>query len=279
MPCTCKEERGVVRADATRYPQSGDCAVAMKKGRADVQSKEPIFNVPPAVVAVVGLIVGVYVARVLLPPAWDNWLVGALAFIPARETGHALDLPGGFVTAVTSFVTHMLVHGDINHLMFNGAWMLVFGGAIAQRVGSVRFLAFSLFCGILGVLCFWALNYGRMVPVVGASGAIAGLMGGTFRFLFSALDNGGFARLRAAPRSVPLMPLSVALRDRRVIAASGIWILLNVLAILGIGTTAATGGIAWEAHVGGYLAGLIGFGLFDIPKRPKLEIARGPTLH
>lgn len=246
-----------------------------------MQRNEPIFNVPSAVVAVVGMMAAVHLARVLLPADWDNWLVGLLAFIPKRESDFAPMLPGGYVTAVTSFVTHMLVHGDINHLLFNGAWMLAFGGAIALRVGNARFLAFALFCGVLGVLFFWVLNFNRLIPVVGASGAIAGLMGGTFRFLFSAMDNGGFARLRAAPRSVPLMPLVVALRDRRVIAASAVWILLNLLAILGIGTGAGSGGIAWEAHVGGYVAGLLGFGLFDVAQRgrPKLEIVRGPTLH
>jgi len=248
--------------------------------RAIVQQKrEPIFNVPTSVAAVLGIMVAVHAGRALLPDAWDNWLVGALAFIPLRETSLAPVLPGGIVTAVTSFVTHMLVHGDIAHLMFNGAWLLAFGGAIAQRVGNARFLAFALYCGLAGVLCFWLLNVGAQTPVVGASGAIAGLMGGTLRFLFNALDNGGLWRLRTAPRSVPLMPLAQALRDRRILAASAVWILLNVLAVWGIGTPSRAGGIAWEAHVGGYLAGLLGFGLFDNPQRPRLEIVRGPTLH
>jgi membrane associated rhomboid family serine protease len=201
-----------------------------------VQSKEPIFNVPASVVAVVGLIVAVHLVRAALPDALDNWLVGALAFIPARETGLANDLPGGLLTAFTSFLTHMLVHGDITHLMFNSAWMLAFGGAIAQRVAGPRFLAFALFCGVCGVACFWALNYDRLVPVVGASGAIAGLMGGTFRYLFSAMDQGGVWRLGTVPWTVPVMPLAVALRDKRIIAATAIWIGLNVLAILGVGT-------------------------------------------
>lgn len=244
-----------------------------------MQQREPIFNVPTSVVALLGVIAAVHAVRAVLPEATDNWLIGALAFIPARETGLAGDLPGGWLTTVTSLVTHMLVHGDVTHLAFNGAWLLAFGGAIAQRVGDLRFLAFALFCGVAGVLLFWALNYDRIVPVVGASGAIAGLMGGTFRFLFSAMDGGGIWRLRAAPRSVPLMPLPVALRDRRVLGASAVWILLNLLAIVGIGTVSPAGTIAWEAHVGGFLAGLLGFGLFDIPKRPKLEIVRGPTLH
>lgn len=228
-----------------------------------VKAREPIFNVPGSVLAVLGMFAAVHLGRLLLAPEDDAWLVYALAFIPARYQGLAPELPGGDTAAVTSFVTYMLVHANLVHLTFNSAWFLAFGGAIAQRVGALHFLAFAIVTGIAGALTFLVAHPALDVPVVGASGAVAGLMGGTMRFLFSAVDDGGFRRLRAAPQAVPLMSLAETLRDPRIQLVSAILVVLNVLAIFGFGGAYAPGGIAWEAHLGGYFAGLFTFGLFD----------------
>jgi membrane associated rhomboid family serine protease len=233
--------------------------------RKSVRANEPIFNVPGAVIGVIALLAAVHAARSFLAPYDDAWLVYALAIVPARYTEGGGEWPGGTTAEYTSFVTHMLVHGDLFHLAINSAWLLAFGGAIAERVGSLRFLAFSLFTGVAGAITFILINPGLEAPVIGASGAVAGLMGGTMRFMFSAMDDGGFHQLREAPRTVRLMPLGEALADRRVLAVSALFILLNVLAIFGFGGAQSPGGIAWEAHLGGYIAGLLAFGLFDAP--------------
>jgi membrane associated rhomboid family serine protease len=232
--------------------------------------REPIFNVPGPVLWVLAALGAVHGGRAFLGPETDAWLVYALGFIPARYAEAGAELPGGEVAKVTSLVTHMLVHGDLVHLAFNSAWLLAFGGAVCQRVGGLRFIAFSVLTGVGGALTFLAVNPDLAAPVVGASGAVAGLMGGTLRFLFAALDGGGLRALREAPRAVPLMPLGAALRDRRILIASAMLVLFNVLALVGLGSDLAPGGIAWEAHLGGYLAGLITFGLFD------LASTRGP---
>ena len=227
-------------------------------------NEEPIFNVPTVIVAIVSILVGIHLIRGLLPIDMGDWFLLAMAFIPARFDGLAEQLPGGQVATFTSFITHMLIHGDMTHLIFNSAWMLAFGGAIALRVGTVRMLLFTLCCGIAGALTFLIFNFGLLAPVIGASGAISGLMGGTMRFLFVAMDNGGFHMLRIAPQNIPLMPLRSALTDRRILVMTGIWIAINLLAIFGIGSPGASGGVAWEAHVGGYIFGLLAFGWFDV---------------
>jgi membrane associated rhomboid family serine protease len=89
-------------------------------------------------------------------------------------------------------------------------------------------------------------------------------MGGVMRFFFSAIDRGGLRQLNQAPRSVPLMPLSAALRDRRMLVVTASFIVMNIAAMVGFGDLNSSGAIAWEAHVGGYVAGLLLFGLFDI---------------
>ena len=226
-------------------------------------ANEPIFNVHKVVVGVLALLVAVHVARSFLSPEEDLWYVIAGAFIPARYGPAASELPGGEAALYLSPITHMLLHGDWLHLALNSAWLLAFGGAIAERTGTLRFLAFFILCGLGGALAFDLANPDLMQPMIGASGAISGLMGGTLRFLFPAMDSGGFRRLRDAPRTIPLMTLSATLRDRRVLITSAILVVLNLLTIIGFGSAQYSGGIAWEAHLGGYVIGIFTYGLFD----------------
>lgn len=240
-----------------------------------------MFNVPAVVVWLLVALAAIHLGRQLIPEDTDTWLVIAGAFVPSRYTGDADALPGGSLALVTSPLTHMLLHGNATHVMFNALWLLAFGGAIAMRTGAARFLAFTLVTGLIATAVFFAFNVGARVPMIGASGAVAGLMGGTMRFIFSAMDQGGIARLRLAPRSVPLMSLGQALTDRRVLIATAFLIVLNLLASGGWGVPGDEGGagIAWEAHLGGYFAGLLTFGLFDRPepRRPKLRVIE--TIH
>jgi len=230
-----------------------------------VNRHEPMFNLQGAVIAVLGLMVAVQIVRMVLPEAWDTWLTLALAFIPARYSGYAPLLPGGEIASVTSFLTHTLVHGDWVHLGFNAAWLVAFGGAVANRTGTVRFLLLFAFCAVIGAATFLLFNPGVLAPMVGASGAISGLMGATMRFLFTAVDGKGLAALREDPRSAPLMPLSAALVDKRVVLVTAVFLLANILAVFGLGSVGVSG-IAWEAHIGGYFAGLLAFGFFDAPQ-------------
>ncbi|MEQ1577146.1 MAG: rhomboid family intramembrane serine protease [Hyphomicrobium sp.] len=229
-----------------------------------MRSREPVFNVPGAVTAILAALIVVHLGRQVISPESDNWFVALMAFIPWRYDGGAAELPGGTGAVFTSLLSHMFVHGDFVHLTFNCAWLLAFGGAIAKRIGAVRFFAFAAWTGVAGALTFLAFNFGLMAPVIGASGAISGMMGGTMRFLFSALDDGGIAQLRDNPRSVQLMTLAQAFSDRRVQFATATWLLVNLLAVYGVGTGGAAGSIAWEAHIGGFLAGLLTFGWFDL---------------
>lgn len=224
---------------------------------------QPVFNVPNCVVAVLAVLVLVHVGRNLLSPEDDLWFVLAAAFVPGRYGPLGDALPGGELAKLTSPFTHMAVHGDWLHLALNSAWLLAFGGAIAARTGTLRFLAFFIVSGLAGAVAFYIANEGLLQPMVGASGAISGLLGGTLRVLFPAIDNGGFQRLREAPRSVPLMTLAETLTDRRVLVTSAVLVVINVLTIIGFGAAQNSAGIAWEAHLGGYAIGIFTYGLFD----------------
>ena len=242
-----------------------------------MDNREPVFNVPGTVIAVLALLIALHVIREFLPIEDGTWLLLAMAFIPARYAGMAGELPGGDIAAVTSVVTHMFVHADATHLAINGAWWLAFGTVLCRRMGSLRFLLFVLAGGMAGAFAFAVMHPGLVAPVIGASGAIAAMMGAVMRFLFSALDSGRGYMLRENPASVPAMKLMTALTDRRVIIATAMFVALNLLAIYGFGTLGTASSIAWEAHLGGYFFGLLCFGLFDtaaqktLPLPPEVE--------
>lgn len=243
-----------------------------------MSASEPVFNVPRAVVAVLAIMAGVHLIRMGLPPGFDRWLVYLLAFIPARYTGGPGELPGGALSGLTSPLTHMLVHGDGLHLAINSVALLAFGGGIAHRIGGPRFLAFFAVCGLAGALAFFVFNPGLSVPMVGASGAISGMFGAVMRFAFSQADDNGPSLAERAVHA-PLMPLAEALLNPRILITSAALIFVNVLAIWGVNVAGPDAAIAWEAHIGGYLAGLALFGLFDVPQHEISHSHNKPTLH
>jgi membrane associated rhomboid family serine protease len=242
------------------------------KGAAEPLSKsQPIFNVPAVVMLLVAVCVAVHAVRQVLS-AEDNFhLTMLLAFIPARLGPTVYDLPGGIVARYTSFITHLFVHGDWMHLAVNSAWLLAMGTPVARRTSVVSFLALFFLCGIAGAAFYTAVNGTIVALLVGASGAISGLMGAAFRFLYSGMDEGprGFAE---ATRYGPLTSLVATFRDRRILTSIIAWSLLNVLLAFGAAGLTDAGGIAWEAHMGGFFAGLLLYGWFDRPPaRPPLD--------
>jgi membrane associated rhomboid family serine protease len=226
-----------------------------------------MLNVPRAVTLAAGLMIGIQVVRGLLPDETDVAFLLSLAFIPARYSGAAVELPGGYLTAVTSFVTYMVVHGGWMHLLVNVAWMLAFGTAVARRIGTRGFFVFSILCGIAGALTHLVLHWGEMAPMVGASAAISGQMAGALRFIF-------FAKREPDEKmpdfvGAPLASLATALRDHRIVGFVIFWVVLNAyFGLTSVSFGGTSGGIAaWEAHIGGFLCGLLIFGFFD-PRGP-----------
>jgi len=239
--------------------------------------REPIVNAPYVILGLLAAFALVHVVRAFLSELDDAYVILALGFIPARYGGSPFELPGGDVSAVTSLFTHMFVHGDVLHLLINSAWLLAFGTPLARRLGAMRFLVFSAVCGVAGALTFLALNPGLLAPMIGASGAVSGMLGGLLRFLFNAMDRGGAGLIPEGAREVPRMDLGEMLHDRRVLLTVALWVVLNFLFSLGFGGLAEQG-IAWEAHLGGFFAGLLIFGAFDRVE-PRPEEDAGPPLH
>jgi membrane associated rhomboid family serine protease len=245
---------------------------------------EPIFNIPAVVIAVIAACVFVHLARVYvlgIDSDEDLEFLVTFAFIPARYSAGTVfsgELPGGWGADIWTFVTYAFIHGNATHLLLNAVWFLPFGSAVARRFGTVRFLAFFAATAAAGAALHLATNLGSQQPVIGASAAISGFMAASARFAFQ--RGGPLDLLRGGDDDayrVPAVSLMAALRDRRIVVFLGAWFGLNIL--FGVGTLAVPGmdqAIAWQAHIGGFLAGLLLFALFDPiaaaqPERPQTE--------
>lgn len=230
--------------------------------------REPIFNVPGPVVALVGAFAAVHMLRWLLVwyagDAADDALVDLTAFNPLRYGGTGRELPGGAWTGPTTFLTHAFLHGDVPHLVINSAWLLAVGSVIARRMPLLPFLGFFALCAAGGALAFLVLHPGLDAAVVGASGAISGLMAAALRLMFAAVDTDGRYLLREHPAEAPRLSVRSMLTrstPRNTIIA---WVIINFVGAVAMSATGETAGaIAWEAHLGGFFTGLMTFDLFD----------------
>ena len=199
------------------------------------------------------------------------------AFIPARYDTSLLgteSFPGGLGAQIWTFLTYAFLHADFVHVGVNSIWFLPFGSAMARRFGTWRFLGFCAVTAIAGAALHLLTHPRELLPMIGASAAVSGLMAGSVRFVFQI---GGpidmFRTHDEAAYRVPAAPLLAALRDPRIIIFLVAWFGLNLL--FGIGVPSLPGieqSVAWQAHIGGFLAGLTLFALFDrVPPHSEIK--------
>jgi membrane associated rhomboid family serine protease len=243
----------------------------------DPPIREPIFNVPPVVIATVGVLVLVHALRMfVLTDDQDLQFLLTFAFIPARYAADpaATGLPGGFGADLWTFFSYAFLHADLMHLGLNLAWLLPFATALARRFGAWRYVLFMLVMSAAGAFAHLVSHWGSLEPMIGASAAISGAMAAAMRFVFQ--QGGPLSAFRAGADNVhklPAAPLSATLRDPRFLLFLVVWLGLN--ALFGFGTVSfgqeAGQSVAWQAHVGGFFAGLFLFAAFD-PAVPQTEL-------
>jgi membrane associated rhomboid family serine protease len=154
-----------------------------------------------------------------------------------------------------SLLVSMFLHGSIAHVAFNMLFLYIFGDNVEDRLGHARYLAFYLLCGMAAGAAQAVTSPGSTIPMVGASGAIAGVLGAYFLFFPSS-------------RVVTLVPIFFFLQVIEVPAVFFllVWFILQLLPAVGsIGANA--GGVAFWAHVGGFVAGMV-LGPVFRPRRP-----------
>jgi membrane associated rhomboid family serine protease len=219
--------------------------------------RQPFFRAPLVVPGLIGVLALAHGARAMLPPERALAVIGDYAFIPARYSrafleSHMVDA-GTIWDRAVPFVSYMGLHGDLAHLAINSLWLLAFGPIVARRFGAGLFLAFFLVCGVTGAAVHLAFNWGSAVPVIGASGAISGLMAAALRMLPGQAP-------WSNPNAAPLAPVF----SRAVVMFTLVWAAINLVAgLTGLGLGGASGQIAWQVHMGGFGAGLLLCGAFD----------------
>jgi membrane associated rhomboid family serine protease len=210
----------------------------------------PAINAPAAVLALIGVLVAVHALLAFLGESWQVWSLFALALNPIRFADPSFPMLQG--SQYWTLLTYMLLHGDWMHLTFNGLWLLVFGTPVARYLGTARFLLLCLASGVAGGLASLALHWGEQVFVIGASGAVSGLLAAAIPIMYGRRVLGG-----ARPLS-----FSEFLTTPRALMFTAIWLALTLFSGAA-GWTGnsflAEGGIAWEAHVGGFAGGLLAF--------------------
>lgn len=210
----------------------------------------PVFNAPASVIGLIAMLVAIHAALMAAGEDWQIWALYAFAFVPARLGGEAFPMIAG--SQVWSFLTYAFLHGDWTHLLFNSLWLLVFGTPVARYLGTGRFLALCAIAAIGGGAASLVLHWGDRVIMIGASGAVSGMLAAAIPIMYGHRVPGGARPLTAAE----------LLQNVRALGFMAIWLAITLVSGASGWTGNAfleEGGIAWEAHIGGFVFGLAAF--------------------
>ena len=169
----------------------------------------------------------------ILPPESLGHIISAYALTPATPS-------------VITVFTSMFMHGGLMHIIFNMWFLWIFGDNIESVLGHKRYVVFYLICGVGAALAQIQINTGSQIPMVGASGAIAGVLG-AYLIRFP----------RATVHVLVILIIFITFIRVPAMVVIGIWFLSNLTGGLGTLGLEETGGTAWFAHLGGFVSGLV----------------------
>ncbi len=249
--------------------------------------REPIFKIPGVILALLAVLILIQIAMNLLPPEASLKVMALFGFTPARfaflfnqsavidhlnAVARASRVDGELSQFFLTYgrpqemwvtpLTYAFLHGGWTHLTVNGAMLAAFGSPVARRFGTLRFLLLGVIGAVLGALVQFAANFVELAPMIGASAGISAYMGAAARFVFQ--PGMLFRSFEAVDPEPPLATLREAFVNPQVLAFVAFWFGINLLIGLGgqeLGFSRAP--IAWQAHIGGFLAGLFLAPLFD----------------
>ncbi len=217
-----------------------------------LKDENPTKITPYVTYALIGINIVVFIYELSLNPAQLQEFFQLFAVIPRELTasfsGIAVNQP---VPEVLTLFTSQFLHASFAHVGFNMLYLWIFGNNIEEQLGRVKYLIFYLACGALAVLCQWFFSATSTIPSLGASGAIAGVMGAyIIKFPFAKI--------------ITVIPLGFFFPTFRISAIYflGFWFIeqaFNGLAALEVSTNVGmeSGGIAYWAHAGGFIFGAI----------------------
>lgn len=209
----------------------------------------------------------VFLWQTTLPEEGERQLFYLFGIVPARYLVPGWAAQVGFPSqGLWPFVTSMFLHGGLLHVVSNMWSLWIFGDNVEDRMGRFRFLVFYFACGLAAGFVHWFSDPASTIPTVGASGAIAGVLGAYLRWY------PGAKVLTLIP--IFIYPLFV---DLPAVVFLGLWFVSQLFSgAASLGAETAAGGVAWWAHVGGFVAGLLFAGFFA---RRGPEQLPGPVRH
>lgn len=191
-------------------------------------------------------------------------LFGKFGFVPYRITAYLVGYDPRVFPSFLPLLSAIFLHGGWMHVISNMWYLWIFGDNVEDRLGHTKFLFFFLLCGIVGNLIHYVFNPVSKVPAIGASGAVAGVMG-------AYLISYPHARITIL---VPIF-LFIHFIELPAVLVIGFWFILQLLQ--GIGSLVAdsmAGGVAWWAHAGGFIGGMVLFSVFRPRPRVYYKIKR-----
>lgn len=221
--------------------------------------REPIFTLPTVVMGLAILLFVIELASSLVLDAeGQSQLSLWFGYIPLRFV-YPDSIPGGWMPLIWTSVTHAFLHGGWEHVLLNIAWLAIFGTPVARRYGSVGFLVIFVVSSIAGALAFTLTGLTELHVLIGASGGISGLTGAAVRFMFQpvrvAIDPETDERVVLGQK---LANFSEMMANRTTRFFVIVWVGLNGIApLLPLFFGGMDVQIAWEAHLGGFFAGLV----------------------
>ena len=205
-----------------------------------LRDDNPVRGIPVLTIGLMLASMAVYLWQLSLPPEAVQTAITMLGFMPVRLFGDPTIEGGPWVSPIGSIFTAMFLHGDFWHLAGNMLFLWIFGDNVEDRMGRLRFVAFYLICGAIAALSQALPDMRSTVPMIGASGAVSGVLG-AYVVLYPRANV-----LVAAPFILLRVPAFIVL---------GLWFVGQVVSSLAAEDGA--GGVAFLAHVGGFVGGAI----------------------
>jgi membrane associated rhomboid family serine protease len=216
-----------------------------------IRDTTPSKNVPVINHVLIAVNVVVFIVQMTQGPALDRFVV-LYGLVPARYTVDRLAEHFTFFQQLFAWLSFMFLHGGLLHILGNMWSLYIFGDNVEDRLGPLRYLAFYLLCGVASGISHFLLNAQSTVPTIGASGAIAGVMGAYFL-------------LHPTSRILTLIPILFfpLFVEIPAFIFLGIWFLLQFMNAAAAAAAGTAGGVAWWAHIGGFAFGMLFLKLFD----------------
>lgn len=225
-----------------------------------LKDDNPTETVPFITVSIIMINILVYIYQLSLGPEFERFIF-TMGAVPNKIINHSGLIPKISLPAFLTIYSSMFLHGSLLHIVSNMLYLWIFGNNIEDAMGHIKFIFFYLICGSMAAFAHIITDIDSKIPMVGASGAVSGILG-AYILLYP----------RARILTLVIIGFFVRLVKIPAVFVLGFWILMQFLfGMTSLTARGSSGGVAWFAHIGGFVAGFI---LINIFKQQRVRIRR-----